>query len=258
MILAAGYVYRDELGPNPSYIYLYLGDRISVEFVKPEEWQGQEAYIGSRLILGGTIGFEECQEIYHSGWIKNSSGCLPVLYSGQPPEALCSLDDVMDWICSLTPEDFDGQGCNMILPWAAVQLSGQFVGIQLSHLRGKAVGYGLEEWGGERRSGGLLIHDFGVGKEYLHRCKGSRGTCLKIWTGGAGQQPVPSRLHDGAVGVCSPMPASMGDSVTLPSSSTKQGMPTKPIRRAAAKVGLVSRNWRKALRFLTWAPMSMT
>ena len=123
MILAAGYVYRDELGPNPSYIYLYLGDRISVEFVKPEEWQGQEAYIGSRLILGGTIGFEECQEIYHSGWIKNSSGCLPVLYSGQPPEALCSLDDVMDWICSLTPEDFDGQGCNMILPWAAVQLS---------------------------------------------------------------------------------------------------------------------------------------
>ena len=123
MYLDAGYIYRDDSKPAFPCIYLYLGDKISVEFVNPKKWWGKEAYIGSRLVLGGTIGFEECQETYHSGWIKNSSGCLPVLYSGQPPEGLCSLDEVTDWVCRLTPGDFDKEGFNMIFPWAAVQLT---------------------------------------------------------------------------------------------------------------------------------------
>ena len=123
MILDAGYIYRDDSNPAFPCIYLYLGDNISVEFVNPKDWRGEESYIGSKLILGGTLGFEECQETYHSGWITNSSGCLPVLYSGRSPEGLCSLDDVMDWICRLTLEDFDKEGFNMIFPWAAVQLS---------------------------------------------------------------------------------------------------------------------------------------
>ena len=88
----------------------------------------------------------------------------------------------------------------------------------------------------------------------LQRYAVAEGPCRRL---SAAQHPLPSMLHaapsaDGRD--CSP--ASSGVSVTLPSSSTKHGMPTAPTRFASANAGLWSRNRKKALRFFTCRPMS--
>lgn len=70
--------------------------------------------------------------------------------------------------------------------------------------------------------------------------------CKDCWN----QQPLPSRLqvaHSQMGRECSP--ASSGVSVTVPSSSTKQGIPAAPYRLASSNTGLLSRSFKNALRF---------
>lgn len=70
--------------------------------------------------------------------------------------------------------------------------------------------------------------------------------CKDCWH----QQPLPSRLQVAPSQMgreCSP--ASSGVSVTVPSSSTKQGIPAAPYRLASSNTGLLSRSFKNALRF---------
>ena len=72
------------------------------------------------------------------------------------------------------------------------------------------------------------------------------------------QHQLPSRLHalPSAVGRDS-SPASSGTRVTLPSSSTKHGMPAAPARFASAKAGEESRSFKNSFRFFTCRPISI-
>lgn len=83
----------------------------------------------------------------------------------------------------------------------------------------------------------------------------AEGPCRRL---SAAQHPLPSMLHaapsaDGRD--CSP--ASSGVSVTLPSSSTKHGMPTAPAFLTGSKTALLSRSFKNALRAFTCLPMSI-
>lgn len=83
----------------------------------------------------------------------------------------------------------------------------------------------------------------------------AEGPCRRL---SAAQHPLPSILHDAPSAVgrdCKP--ASSAVSVTVPSSRTKQGMPTAPVALAEAKTALLSRSFKKALRWRTFLPISI-
>ena len=73
------------------------------------------------------------------------------------------------------------------------------------------------------------------------------------------QQPLPSILQAAPSSIGrGRSPASSGFRVTVPSSSTKHGMPTAPTLFASSNAGSRSRSLRKAFRSLTCRPISMT
>lgn len=115
-----GKIYMDARVAYSSNRYMYLGDDLFFRFMNPEEWHGLDAYILCFYTFG-PIGLQECQDTFHSGWVKTPSGYRPLLYSGQPPRTLASKDDVMDWVYS--PEGFDEYEGKTILPGVTLQIS---------------------------------------------------------------------------------------------------------------------------------------
>ena len=88
--------------------------------MNPEEWHGLDAYILCSYTLS-LMSLQECQDTFYSGWVKTPSGYRPVLYSGQPPRTLASIDDVMDWVYS--PDGFDEYEGKTVLPGVTLQIS---------------------------------------------------------------------------------------------------------------------------------------
>ena len=115
-----GKIYKDARVAYSSDRYMYLGDDLFFKFINPEEWHGLDAYT-LYFYTFGPIGLQECQDTFYSGWVKTPSGYRPLLYSGQPPRTLASMDDVMDWVYS--PEGFDEYEGKTILPGVTLQIS---------------------------------------------------------------------------------------------------------------------------------------
>ena len=88
--------------------------------MNPEEWHGLDAYILCFYTFD-PVGLQECQDTFYSGWVKTPSGYRPLLYSGQPPRTLASIDDVMDWVYS--PDGFDEYEGKTVLPGVTLQIS---------------------------------------------------------------------------------------------------------------------------------------
>ena len=115
-----GKIYMDTRVAYSSNRYMYLGNDLLFRFMNPEEWHGLDAYILCSYTLC-LMGLQECQDTFHSGWVKTPSGYRPLLYSGQPPRTLTSMDDVMDWVYS--PEGFDRYEGKTVLPGVTLQIS---------------------------------------------------------------------------------------------------------------------------------------
>ena len=115
-----GKIYMNAQVAYSSNRYMYLGNDLLFRFMNPEEWHGLDAYILCSCTFGLT-GLQECQDTFHSGWVKTPSGYRPLLYSGQPPRTLASMDDVMDWVYS--PEGFDVYEEKTVLPGVTLQIS---------------------------------------------------------------------------------------------------------------------------------------
>lgn len=115
-----GKIYMDTQAAYSNNRYIYLGNDLLLRFMNPEEWHGWDAYI-LRSYTFGLRGLEECQDTFHSGWVNTPSGYRPILYSGQPPGTLASLDDVMDWVYS--PDGFDECEEKTISPGVALHIS---------------------------------------------------------------------------------------------------------------------------------------
>ena len=115
-----GKIYMDTRAAYSSDRYMYLGNDLLFRFMNPEEWHGLDAYILCSYTLC-LMGLQECQDTFHSGWVKTPSGYRPLLYSGQPPRTLASKDDVMDWVYS--PEGFDEYEEKTVLPGVTLQIS---------------------------------------------------------------------------------------------------------------------------------------
>ena len=115
-----GKIYMDTRVAYSSSRYIYLGDGLFFRFMNPKEWHGLDAYILCFYTFD-PVGLQECQDTFYSGWVKTPSGYRPLLYSGQPPRTLASIDDVMDWVYS--PEGFDEYEGKTILPGVTLQIS---------------------------------------------------------------------------------------------------------------------------------------
>ena len=115
-----GKIYMDARVAYSSSCYIYLGDGLFFRFMNPKEWHGLDAYILCFYTFD-PVGLKECQDTFYSGWVKTPSGYRPLLYSGQPPRTLASIDDVMDWVYS--PDGFDEYEGKTILPGVTLQIS---------------------------------------------------------------------------------------------------------------------------------------
>lgn len=115
-----GKIYMYTRAAYSSDRFMYLGNDLLFRFMNPKEWHGLDAYILCSYTLC-LMGLQECQDTFHSGWVKTPSGYRPLLYSGQPPRTLASKDDVMDWVYS--PEGFDEYEEKTVLPGVTLQIS---------------------------------------------------------------------------------------------------------------------------------------
>lgn len=120
MEFIVGKIYMDTQAAYSHNRYIYLGDGLLLRFMNTEEWHGRDVYI-LRSYTFGLRGLQECQDTFHSGWVNTPSGYSPILYSGQPPGTLASMDEVMAWLCS--PEGFDENGEKAVLLGVTLQVS---------------------------------------------------------------------------------------------------------------------------------------